>query len=105
MCCLAVACDASVCALKIFKKSFSKQEAEAELEHWKIIYSDKCQQWSFMRVVEVNGTVILVLPFFDVPSNEQECASFLEGDTDQDTGLWKALDSFASTGHTHDDLK
>lgn len=106
VCCLAVTSDASICALKIFKKTISQKEAEAELEHWKTIYSRRSKkQWSFMRVEAVAGTVILVLPFLNVPGNKQERMPFLEGDKDQDTLLWKALDSFAATGHTHDDLK
>lgn len=106
VCCLAVTTDASICALKIFKTAMSQKDAEAELDHWKNIYLLRSKnQWSFMRVVVVAGIAILVIPFFNVPANKQERMRFLEGDKDEDTLLWKALDSFAATGHTHDDLK
>lgn len=103
VCCLAVAADASICALKIFRKTTARNQAEEELGRWKTIYERK--HWTFMRVAEVAGTHILVLPFFNVPGNAEERAPFLEGKSRRDTGLWKALDHFASRGYAHNDLK
>jgi hypothetical protein len=105
LCCLAVADDASICALKILRSTgkVAKEAAEAEVEDWKEIYMDK--EWTFMRVAEIDCAPILVLPFFDVPGNAEARASFLVGASDEDTLLWKALDGFAAKCYTRNDLK
>jgi hypothetical protein len=103
MCCLAVASDAAVCALKIFRKTMTKAWVDTELSNWQALYND--QNGTFMRLSEASGTYVLVLPFLNVPSNAEDRQSFLVGATEQDTLLWKALDGFASKGYAHNDLK
>lgn len=104
VCCLAVTSDASICALKIFRKTgeATEQAATHELSNWNKIYGHK--NWYFMRVADIAGTQILVLPFFDAPGNAKEREFLLSG-AEEDSLLWKALDAFASKGYTHNDLK
>jgi hypothetical protein len=87
LCCLAVASDASVCALKIFRETSKtmKTSVNIELSNCQALYKD--QNWTFMRMSEVSGTYVLMLPFLNVPGNTEDRQSFLVGATEQDTLL------------------
>jgi len=87
LCCLAVASDASVCALKIFRETSKtmKNSVNTELSNCQALYKD--QNWTFMRMSEVSGTYVLMLPFLNVPGNTEDRQSFLVGATEQDTLL------------------
>jgi hypothetical protein len=58
-----------------------------------------------MWAAEIDGALILVLPFFDVPGGAEARASFLVGASVEDTLPWKALDGFAAKDYAHNDLK
>lgn len=102
VCCLAAATSSAACVLKIFHQRGSEGEklAAAEAANWKKIYRNS---FDFVAAYEASNVHFLVLPFLHVSTCYTEREPLMKGD--EKSPLWMALQKFASSGYSHEDIK
>jgi Family of unknown function (DUF5898) len=104
-CCFAVAgANSAPCVIKFYRKEDDAtiNRAEKEADMWKTIYGD--YGIDFARVFKT-PRLFLLMPYLSTPCTLSERKRLVEGKSDQDSMLYKALEHLTSKDHVHEEVR
>jgi Family of unknown function (DUF5898) len=103
-CCFAVTSSAAPCVIKFYRQvdDATAERAKEEADMWKTIYGD--YGIDFAEVFKT-PRLFLLMPYLNTPCTLAERKKLVEGKSDQDSMLYKALEHFASKDHIHEEVR
>jgi Family of unknown function (DUF5898) len=103
-CCFAFTSNCAPCAIKFYRQHDDRvfEDAKEEAKMWATIYGE--YGIDFVRAFKSSRT-FLVMPYLSVPCNLSERQRFVQGETKEDSMLYKALRHLASQGYVHREVR